>query len=101
VIVAVYIVLGARLAAGVKVAVRPARPTVPETGVVPCCTMKVDVVIEDGSIATLKVTEILLSTPVGVDLFTAAVEITVGRIPLSESFLQPATNATNSTIAIN
>jgi hypothetical protein len=65
-IVAVYVVLGARLPAGLKVAVRPTKLTTPATGVVPCVKVKVAVVIVEEFIASLKNARIalLMATPV-------------------------------------
>jgi len=55
VIVAVYAVLGERLAAGVKIAVsNPSKLTVPWTGVLPCIKVKVPVLTVEASIASLK-----------------------------------------------
>src|SRR5207253_1814863 len=78
--VAVYAVRGARLPAGVKVAVTPASATVPATVAAPCFKVKLAVLIVKGSIASLKMAAILplMATPVAALAGTAA--LTVGRV---------------------
>jgi hypothetical protein len=73
VIVAVYTVLGARLAAGVKVAVTPEYFAAPKTGVTPCFKVKVALVIVKGSIASLKVAVMALLTATPVAALTGMV----------------------------
>ena len=78
--VAVNVVPGARVLAGVKVAMVPAHVTVPETGVAPCRKVKVAVVTVRGSSASLKVaaTLLLMATPMAA--LAGFVEVTVGAV---------------------
>jgi hypothetical protein len=80
--VAVYWVLAARLAAGVKVAVLPLTLTVPVTAAPPVVVFKVKVVVfsVEFVIGTEKVadTEVLSATPVA--LLAGLVEDTVGGV---------------------
>jgi len=79
VIVAVYVVLLARLLAGVKTAVTPAYVTAPGTGVAPGpVTVNVAEEIVAGSIASLKIAEIFWLSGKPVAVFVGIVESTVG-----------------------
>jgi hypothetical protein len=79
VIVAVNNVLVASVVAGVKVAVVPAKVTIPATGVAPGpVNVNVDALIEAGFIASLNVAETVVSTATPVAPFTGIVEMTVG-----------------------
>ena len=77
-------------------AVVPVYSTAPETGSVSCCKVKFSIVIVEGSIATLKIAEILLLMAILVASVIGSVEVTLGRTPVSSSFLQPAINTINS-----
>ena len=80
VIVAVYVVLAARLLAGVKTAVTPVRVTTPETAVAPCFKVNVVVVIVKGSIASLKVAVIFVLVKTPVAALAGTVRVTVGAV---------------------
>jgi hypothetical protein len=72
------VVFGARLLAGAKVAVVPVYDTVPDTNNVPCIKVKEQVVMVEGSIASLKVAVIFWLKGTLVALFTGFVELTAG-----------------------
>src|SRR5579862_6345366 len=79
VIVAVYSVLAARAAVGVKVAVVPEYVTAPATAAAPGPdTVKVDVLIVIAFIAVLKVAVITAATGTLVPWFKGAVAVTAG-----------------------
>jgi len=80
VIVAVYMVLAARLAVGVKIAVTPAYVTVPVTRVVPCIKVKVALVTVDGDNASLKTAVMALLAAIPVAALIGKVAITVGGV---------------------
>jgi hypothetical protein len=99
VIVAVYSVLTARLAAGVKTAVTPVTVTEPETAVVPCFREKVVVPIVKGIIASLNVAATDELSATSVALLAGFVELTVGAIESEPPFPllpHPATKVTSS-----
>src|ERR1044071_7214095 len=73
-------VLAARGLNGLKVAVTPAYVTVPITGVVPCCKVKVMVVVVKGSIASLKVAAIFWLTGTPVAAIAGTVKLTIGAV---------------------
>src|SRR5512143_1640185 len=77
VIVASYTVLAARLLAGVKVAVVPTWVTVPTTGVNPWFSVKVAVLMDSGSIASLKVALMFWLSGTAVAAFAGTVRVTV------------------------
>jgi hypothetical protein len=92
--VAVYTTDGDMLAVGAKVAVLPAYVTVPGTSVVPCFTENCVAVHVVGSIAALKVAEMLLLITTAVAFVMGTVDSTVGRMPGSVLFLHPITRTT-------
>jgi hypothetical protein len=80
VIVAVCAVLGPRLLVGSKLAVRPTYVTTPDTGVAPCLSVNVDVVIVEGSIASLNVARTFALIGVPVVAFAGDVKATTGGV---------------------
>jgi hypothetical protein len=108
---AVYVVLGARGAAGTKVAVAPATLTVPVT---PATVKELGVTVE-GCTASLKVTVTVVLTETAAWSFEGEVEMTVGPAvsagaPASGSFtggdgvgsgVQPATRPNTATTRVN
>ena len=73
-------VLKARIVDGVKVAVTLEQVTVPTTGVVPCCIVKVALLIVDGDNVSLKTAVIALLTAAPVAALSGTVDITVGGV---------------------
>ena len=80
VIVAVYVVLNARLVVGAKLAVLPKYVTNPVTAVVPCLKVKVVESIVAGFITLLKVALIIFVTGTLISPLFGSVDITLGGI---------------------
>jgi hypothetical protein len=79
-IVAVSTAFGANVPIGVNVAVTPAYVTVPETGVAPCCTLKVAALTVRGFSGLLKVAANALVIETFVAPLAGTVELTVGGV---------------------
>src|ERR1044071_6122711 len=73
-------VLAARGLNGLKVAVTPAYVTVPITGVVPCCKVKVMVAIVNGSIASVKAAAIFCAIGPAAAGIAGTVKLTIGAV---------------------
>jgi hypothetical protein len=80
VMVAVYTLFTSSALVGAKDALDPEYVTIPATAVVPCFSVKVEVVMVKGFIGTLKFALTILPRITLVALLVGSVEITVGAI---------------------